>query len=65
MLFYDFLEPSIVQLSKLCQIMHICNNVAQICLQQFIVLLAWRLACATLRVVCLLLLANDIVDFRL
>jgi len=65
MLLDNLLETGIVQLSKLRQVMHVCNDVAQICLEQFIVFLAWRLGCATLRVVCLLLLSNNIIDFRL
>jgi len=38
MLLDDLLEPSIVQLRELCQVVHIRNNVTQIFLEQLEVL---------------------------
>lgn len=54
----DLLETGIVQLGVLCQVMHIGNNVAEVCFEQGEVLL--KAIIRIVRLVDLFLLLNDL-----
>lgn len=69
MLLDDLLKPSVVQLGKFCQVMHIRNDITQILLQELEIILRWPLrSCAPsvpVQPARLILVqsANNLIDF--
>lgn len=62
MLLNNLLEPSVIQLCKLGQIVYIGNNIAQIFFQELKVLLGWRLDMSSLGLVGLGRPRDDVLD---